>query len=736
MSGESRAPVAPTISPASLSGRGAERPRSFSVGGKLAGATVALMLVVTAVVYAKLSAYQREHLLQAKQMAALAVTRLFADSCAAPLVFGDNVAVSEALQRLGKGDDILYAAVWSSDSAGRADQRVAEVGTGQIEVGAIPTTIDVRREPNQLVLLAPIHDVEGKIMGAASVTFSLVREHAVIEQVQRNALFVSGAVAAGLTLVLLIIARLAIVRPLGELVVAANALERGKVSDIEIRSHDEIGQLAQAFRAMASAIASREEHIVTRNRDMRLVLDNVGQGFLTLNARAQLSQERSRVVDEWFGEPSPGASFGAYLARIDSKAAERFEVGWMLVTDPALPPELNLDHLPKLIVSGARVFELVYRPISRADVLEQMIVVISDVTARIERERALISERETMSVFKRIMSDRAVFEEFFEESGALVAAIITADTDREGLRRAVHTLKGNAAVYGLEGIAELCHAIEDEFESTGGIVVEERKRQLETSWARVGRIHAEFSADPGITVRREEHREFLQVLEARGLSDLAEWLGTWKFEPASRRLELLGRQIKLLASRLGKGDVRLCIEPTELRLPPRGWAPFWAVAGHLLRNTADHGLELPARRIALRKPEQPTVNLSLVRTERDVVFTISDDGRGIDWAAIAKRAKSLGLPAETPLEVEAALFSLGVSTVAEATETSGRGVGLNAVSEVVSSLGGRIEVTSEPGRGTTFAIHLPSSLLGDDSAQRREVASVRASSRKPRPMPV
>jgi len=77
-----------------------------------------------------------------------------------------------------------------------------------------------------------------------------------------------------------------------------------------------------------------------------------------------------------------------------------------------------------------------------------------------------------------------------------------------------------------------------------------------------------------------------------------------------------------------------------------------------------------------------------------------------------------------------------VSPSAEVTETSGRGVGLNAVSEVVGSLGGRIEVSSEPGRGTAFAIHLPLSLLGDDSAQRREVASVRASSRTPRPMPV
>lgn len=733
MSGEPPAAAMHTVSPTSLSGRGAARQRSFSVGGKLASATIALMLVVTAVVYSKLSAYQREHLLQAKQTAALAVTRLFADSCAAPIVFGDTVAISESLQRLGRSDDISYAAVWSSDSGGRADQRLGDLGSDEVAAGVIPAHVDVRREPNRIVLIAPVRDVESKIVGAAVVTFSLVRENAVIEQVQSNALVVSGAVAAGLTLLLLFIARIAIVRPLGELVVAANALERGKVRDIEIRSGDEIGQLAAAFRSMASAIASREERIVARNRDMRLVLDNVGQGFLTLDARARLSAERSRVVDEWFGEPPPGASFGAYLARINPKVAERFEVGWMLVSDAALPPELSLDHLPKLLNADARVYELTYRPISRDSVLEQMIVVISDVTARVERERALVSERETMSVFKRIMSDRAVFEEFFEEASALVAAIIGSDgSDREGLQRSVHTLKGNAAVYGLEGIAEVCHAIESELEGTGGIVVEDRKRQLETSWARVGRIHAEFSSDPGITVRRDEHRALQLALESRGLSDLAVWLGSWQFEPAARRLELIGRQIKLLARRLGKGDVQIVVEPTDLRLPPKLWAPFWAVASHLVRNTVDHGLEVPARRIALRKPEQATVTLALTRGERDVVFTIRDDGRGIDWPAIAKRAQSLGLPSETPQQLEAALFGIGVSSAAEVSETSGRGVGLNAVREVVSSLGGRIELSSEAGRGTTFSIHLPTSMLGDEAGVRRG----RASTPKARAIPV
>jgi two-component system chemotaxis sensor kinase CheA len=693
--------------------RTATPPRVLSVGVKLASATVALMVIVTAIVYSELSAYQREHLLQAKQRAALAVTRLFARSCAAPIVFGDNTAIDEALRRLGKSDDIPYAAVWSSDESGRPEQRLGELGDGQgISVGTIPSILDLRREPTRLLLVAPVRDVDDKLVGGAVVAFSLVREKAVIAEVQSNTLLASGVIAVGLTLLLLSIARVAIVRPLGKLVIAANAIELGKASDIEVRSRDEIGQLAGAFRSMARAIASREERIVARNRDMRLVLDNVGQGFLTLDLEARISEERSRVVEEWFGVPESGAEFGPYIARVDPKAAERFEVGWLLVSDPLMPPELSLEHLPPLIRTEGRVFELAYRPISKGEQLEQVLVVITDVSARVERERAAVAEREMMSVFKRILAGRAVFEEFFDEASLLVLAIRASDgSDRLALQRNVHTLKGNASAYGLETIAELCHSIENELDATGGVVSDERKRQLQSGWGRVARMRSEFSGDSGISVQRDEHRALLEALRARGLTDLATRLASWQFEPASRRLDLIGRQIKSLARRVGKGDVEVHIVPTDLRLPGKVWAPFWTALTHIVRNTVDHGIETRERRVELGKSGPGTVTLSMVHADHELIWAIEDDGRGIDWAALATRAQSLGLPVNTRKELEAALFAPGVSSKDRVTTISGRGVGLDAVLEMVNALGGRIEVESELDKGTKFTIHLPESML-------------------------
>src|SRR5215204_3434004 len=101
--------------------------RLRSVGTKMAGATIVLIVAVTAGVYLKLSRSQRENLLQSKEMSASAVTRLFVDSCAAGVVFGDDTAINDELATLGRNDDVEYAAVWSADGLGRVNKRFGEL---------------------------------------------------------------------------------------------------------------------------------------------------------------------------------------------------------------------------------------------------------------------------------------------------------------------------------------------------------------------------------------------------------------------------------------------------------------------------------------------------------------------------------------------------------------------------------------------------------------------------------
>ena len=135
---------------------------------------------------------------------------------------------------------------------------------------------------------------------------------------------------------------------------------------------------------------------------------------------------------------------------------------------------------------------------------------------------------------------------------------------------------------------------------------------------------------------------------------------------------------------------------------------------HLLRNCADHGLEPPDERAARGKPAAGTIELSAEYSGAEVLITIRDDGRGLDAARIRARAIERGLIAANADLPEADLFRLifepGFSTAPTVTELSGRGVGMDVVKRTISGLRGTIDLTSEPGHGTTVRLRLPLTL--------------------------
>ena len=135
---------------------------------------------------------------------------------------------------------------------------------------------------------------------------------------------------------------------------------------------------------------------------------------------------------------------------------------------------------------------------------------------------------------------------------------------------------------------------------------------------------------------------------------------------------------------------------------------------HLLRNCADHGLEAPEQRQAAGKPATGTIELSAEYSGAEVLITIRDDGRGLDADRIRARAIERGLIAANSdlpaTELFRLIFEPGFSTAPTVTELSGRGVGMDVVKRTISGLRGTIDLTSEPGRGTTVRLRLPLTL--------------------------
>jgi chemosensory pili system protein ChpA (sensor histidine kinase/response regulator) len=134
----------------------------------------------------------------------------------------------------------------------------------------------------------------------------------------------------------------------------------------------------------------------------------------------------------------------------------------------------------------------------------------------------------------------------------------------------------------------------------------------------------------------------------------------------------------------------------------------------MLRNALAHGLESPAERAAAGKPESGRIALSLRQEANEVVLTLSDDGAGLDLERLRRKAEARGLlpsgAAPDVAELTQLIFVSGLSTADEVTELAGRGIGMDVVKNEIGAIGGRIEVASERGRGTTFTIYLPLTL--------------------------
>lgn len=135
---------------------------------------------------------------------------------------------------------------------------------------------------------------------------------------------------------------------------------------------------------------------------------------------------------------------------------------------------------------------------------------------------------------------------------------------------------------------------------------------------------------------------------------------------------------------------------------------------HMVRNACDHGIDSPVERAAAGKPPTGIVEVAVVERDESLELRIADDGRGLDLDGLRRKAVELGMARDdAPFgegEAVAMLFRSGVSTAKEVSDISGRGVGMDVVKREIEGAGGRIEVRTVPGKGTTFRIVLPRSI--------------------------
>ena len=173
------------------------------------------------------------------------------------------------------------------------------------------------------------------------------------------------------------------------------------------------------------------------------------------------------------------------------------------------------------------------------------------------------------------------------------------------------------------------------------------------------------------------------------------------------------RLVRDLSVELGK-DIELTTTGAETELDKTVIEKLNDPLVHLIRNSIDHGIEMPEAREAAGKPRQGTVHLAAVHSGDSVLITITDDGAGLDKEAIRAKGVERGLitaSAElTDKEIYNLIFAPGFSTAKKVTSVSGRGVGMDVVKKAIDALRGTIDIASERGKGSTITIKLPLTL--------------------------
>ncbi len=231
--------------------------------------------------------------------------------------------------------------------------------------------------------------------------------------------------------------------------------------------------------------------------------------------------------------------------------------------------------------------------------------------------------------------------------------------------------------------------------------------ELVITQSMLNQLGEEFTMD-----RVQKLQEGLVELEQH-TRELQENVMRIRMLPISFSFNRFPRLVHDLSSKLNK-KIELKMSGEQTELDKTVMEKIGDPLVHLVRNSLDHGIELPEERIKMGKPETGVLHLNAYHQGGNIVIEITDDGAGLNAERILSKAIEKGLVKKgeelPPEKIYDLVFQPGFSTAEQVSDVSGRGVGMDVVRRNVKDLGGAVEVTSEPGVGSTFTIRLPLTL--------------------------
>ncbi len=499
-------------------------------------------------------------------------------------------------------------------------------------------------------------------------------------------------------------------------------------------------QLKDYFANITKLNQELEQKVIDRTTQIKTLLDNADQGFLSFSDDFLVHPEYSIMCNDIFGDNIALIDISSLLFKEESDRAKFKETIISLIGDEdAIRVETMLSLLPKEFNINSKIITAEYKMVANSDFM----IILTDITEKRALEKKLDKEQKVLKmVVSSVASTSELFEllkeykEFMANRVNLIDVSKTPLNNLTELYRAVHTFKGNFAQKDFIVTPQGLHKLEtrlskflsDPNTTNEAVIAVLKKVELEDWLDKDLNILKQvlgddfFDDESKIVISNDKIEELKEKIKNRvgefGIEEhmLDALILEIEFLKQKSLYEAMlpyAKTVEQVALKLEKSVYPMHIECDRHIFLDDKYKPFIRSLVHVFRNSIDHGLEYPDVRAENGKDEFGTITcVGSIGENKKLQIVIADDGAGINIQKVANKAIENGICTQEEIdkmsdnEIAMLIFSDNFSTKDEVSELSGRGVGLAAVKAELEALGGDMSIATIKGRGTTFIFNL------------------------------
>lgn len=464
-------------------------------------------------------------------------------------------------------------------------------------------------------------------------------------------------------------------------------------------------------------LKSEKEIVEEKTRSLKSLLDVSGQGFLSFDSDFRISSEYSRECMNIFRREIEGIYIDELLYE-DPEKRDDFRMGLSLFFEGKTRPDVIFDHLDSRFKIGDKTVSAAYKAVHANSVM----IILTDITEEIRLQEEARRENEKWQMLRKVITNRPAFGIFDREARRFFAEVVRREKNFSSLLPVIHTIKGNAGFLGFIRTQEAAHNLEDalgnqsamgedfypaeEIDSFTASFSDEMSDVTDTlgpSW----RIDVDLVELPKSEFTLIENHIRTYCPNPAIMNVIEEH----KKKPLNELMSRFPKMAAQIAERLAKRIAPVKIIGGEISVIADEFEELIDSFSHIIRNCVDHGIELPVEREQMGKPLSGIIGIEIEESPAEIIFKFSDDGRGIQFERIEKRARELGYigidEKPTTQDFLSIIFWDSFSTAPKVSNLSGRGVGLAAVRAAVKKLGGQIKMKTWKDHGTIITIIIP-----------------------------